>query len=88
MEGRVCFLSVAYTIFFSWQSDTPTECGRNSIERALTEAKDQLTEDLTVEAALRGTGFALDQDTRGVAGAERPDHMDTILLSRFPDEAR
>jgi hypothetical protein len=67
----------AHTIFFSWQSDTPTGSGRNFIERALSAAKQKLAEDLEVEPALRDEKFVVDMDTRGVAGT--PPIVETIF---------
>jgi hypothetical protein len=67
----------AHAIFFSWQNDTPTEWGRNFIERALTIAKDKLLEDLEVESAIRNAGLAVDRDTRGIAGS--PPIVDEIF---------
>jgi hypothetical protein len=57
----------AHTIIFSWQSDTPSKSGRTFIERALTQAKDKLIEDLTVELAIRDAGLSADRDTRAIA---------------------
>lgn len=68
---------MTHTIFFSWQRDTPPRWGRNFVERALTDAKDKLLEDLTVEEAIRNTGMAIDRDTLGVAGT--PPIVDTIF---------
>jgi hypothetical protein len=68
---------MTHTIFFSWQSDTPSEWGRNFIERALTAAKEKLLEDLTVEPAIRDAGIAVDRDTRDISGT--PPIVDTIF---------
>jgi hypothetical protein len=67
----------AHTIFFSWQNDTPPKSGRNFIERALTAAKAELIEDLTVEPAIRDAGWIIDRDTRGVSGS--PPIVDEIF---------
>jgi hypothetical protein len=67
----------SHSVFFSWQSDTPTEWGRNFIERALTAAKEKLVEDLEIDPAIRDAGMIVDMDTRGVAGT--PPIVDTIF---------
>jgi hypothetical protein len=66
-----------HKIFFSWQSDTPTEWGRNFVERALTEAATNLAKDLTVEESIRDSGLAIDKDTKGVSGT--PPIVETIF---------
>jgi hypothetical protein len=68
---------VAYSVFFSWQSDTPTEWGRNSIERALTIGVGNLASDLTVEESVRDAGLSIDKDTKGIS--ETPPIVDTIF---------
>lgn len=67
---------MSYSIFFSWQSDTPSNVGRNMIERALSLAIKNISLDLTVEEAVR-EGLAIDRDTKGVAGS--PPIVDTIF---------
>jgi len=66
-----------YKIFFSWQSDIPTEWGRNFVERALTKAATNLAKDLTVEESIRDSGLAVDKDTKGVSGT--PPIVETIF---------
>jgi len=68
---------VTYSVFFSWQADTPTEWGRNFVERALTTAAGNLTKDLTVEESVRDSGLAIDKDTKGISGT--PPIVDTIF---------
>jgi hypothetical protein len=65
----------AATVFFSWQSDTPTREGRNLIEGALRKALERIAEDISVDEAPRE--LRLDKDTQGVAGL--PPVFDTIL---------
>ncbi len=66
-----------HKIFFSWQSDTPTEFGRNFVERALTRAAANLAQDMTVEESIRDAGLVIDKDTKGVSGT--PPIVETIL---------
>jgi hypothetical protein len=54
-------------IFFSWQVDTPALGGRNLIERALERAADSISEDTSVEEAIR-EDVVVDRDTKGVGG--------------------
>ena len=68
---------MTYSVFFSWQADTPTEWGRNFVERALTTAAGNLTKDLTVEESIRDSGLAIDKDTKGISGT--PPIVDTIF---------
>lgn len=65
------------TVFYSWQSDTPSKLNRNFIEDALREALKRLHSDATLENALRDTAVELDKDTKGVAGS--PPIVETIL---------
>lgn len=65
------------TVFYSWQSDTPSNINRNFIERALLEALKRLHSDATLENALRDTTVELDKDTKGIAGS--PPIAETIL---------
>ncbi len=67
---------MANTVFFSWQSDTPTREGRNFVERALRTAVDTIAKDAAVEEAVRD-GLEVDKDTKGVPGC--PPIFDTIL---------
>jgi hypothetical protein len=65
------------TVFYSWQSDTPSHLNRTFIEKALLEALVRLRSDATIENALRDVTVELDRDTMGVAGS--PPIADTIL---------
>jgi hypothetical protein len=65
------------TVFYSWQSDTPSKANRNFIEDALNEALKQLHSDAELEVALRDTEIELDKDTKGVPGS--PPIVETIL---------
>lgn len=65
-----------HTIFFSWQSDTPTISGRNFVERALDRAVGAIGQDTEVEEAVR-EGLEVDRDTKGVSGS--PPIVETIL---------
>lgn len=65
------------TIFYSWQSDTPSKYNRSFIEKALIEALNRLKSDATLEPALRERQVELDKDTQGVAGS--PPIAQTIL---------
>ena len=58
------------TVFYSWQSDLPSNHNRNLIGRAVEAACKQLSDELDVE-------LAPDRDTQGVPGA--PDIAATIL---------
>ncbi len=65
-----------YTIFFSWQADTSKTEGRNLIENALNKAIKAISNDTSIEGAVRGD-FKVDQGTKGTPG--RPNVVDTIL---------
>ena len=67
---------MAYTVFFSWQSDHNPNEGRNLIESAIKSAIKRLGEDAEIEESLRD-GFSLDKDTKGVPG--NPPIFETIL---------
>jgi hypothetical protein len=67
---------MAYTVFFSWQSDRSPAEGRNLIESAIKSAIQRLGEDAEVEESLRD-GLSLDKDTKGVPG--NPPIFETIL---------
>lgn len=68
--------SVRTTVFFSWQTDTPTREGRNFIEKALKNAIKKLASDTEVEEAIREE-LEMDKDTLDVPGS--PAIVDTIL---------
>lgn len=63
---------MALTVFYSWQSDTPSAVNRNFIKESLEKAIKNLNKDINIEAPLR-----LDQDTKDVAG--HPEIFNTIL---------
>lgn len=65
------------TVFYSWQSDSPSNLNRSFIEKALSEALKRLQADATLESAFRETKLELDKDTQGVAGS--PPIAETIL---------
>jgi hypothetical protein len=60
------------TLFYSWQSDTPSKTNRNFIRNALDWAVKRTAKGVDVEEALR-----IDQDTQGVPG--NPEIANTIL---------
>lgn len=63
---------MAFTVFYSWQSDLDARVTRQLIRDSLTDAITQLANELALEDAIR-----LDQDTQGVPGM--PDIANTIL---------
>lgn len=65
------------TVFYSWQSDSPSNLNRNFIEKALLEVLKRLHSDATLENALRDATLELDKDTQGIAGS--PPIAETIL---------
>jgi hypothetical protein len=67
---------MAHTVFFSWQTDTPSKGGKNFVAKAPNKAIEQLAEDLTIDEAIR-EGLAVDKDTKGVAGT--PAIVETIF---------
>lgn len=67
---------VGHVIFFSWQTDTPTDVGRNFVENALRRAARELATDAEIEEALRDE-FVVNSDTKGVGGW--PPIVDTIF---------
>jgi hypothetical protein len=67
-------------IFYSWQADTASACGKNLVSRALGDAIEALNVDADVEAAARESRderIALDQDTSGEPGS--PPIVETIF---------
>ena len=48
------------TVFYSWQSDSPSNLNRNFIEKALHEALKKLHSDAALENALRDTTVELE----------------------------
>jgi len=67
---------MAYTVFFSWQSDRSPQEGRSLIESAIKSAIQKLGTDAEIVQSLR-EGLELDNDTKGVPG--NPPIFDTIL---------
>src|SRR5436190_7681052 len=65
------------TVFYSWQSDTPSNLNRGFIQKALENAIEILKTDANVEPALRGLDVSLDKDTQGVHDSQPI--ADTIL---------
>jgi hypothetical protein len=63
------------TVFFSWQSDTPTGTGRNFVRKALQDACEAIASDAAIDEAHRD--LTVDSDTQGVAG--HPPILDTIF---------
>ena len=66
---------MAATVFFSWQTDTPNDVGRNFVRKALEDACVKLVGDASVDEAHRD--LEVDSDTQGVAG--QPPIVETIL---------
>lgn len=67
---------MAYTVFFSWQSDRSPQEGRNLIESAIKSAIKRLGANVEIVKSLR-EGLELDKDTKGIPG--NPPIFDTIL---------
>lgn len=63
---------MSHTIFYSWQSDTPSNTNRSFIHEALESAIKDVMQDMSVEEAI-----LLDRDTQGIPG--NPPIADTIL---------
>ena len=66
---------MAQTVFFSWQTDTPTLTGRNFIERALERALARIAKDTELAEADRK--LEVDRDTKGEPGT--PPIVETIF---------
>lgn len=66
---------MAPTVFFSWQTDTPNDIGRNFVRKALEDACAKLVGDGSVDEAHRN--LEVDSDTQGVAG--QPPIVETIF---------
>lgn len=66
---------MAYTVFFSWQSDQSRKEGRNFVEKTLEDAVKRISTDSVVEEALRD--LEVDRDTKNVPGSPRI--FETIL---------
>jgi hypothetical protein len=63
------------TVFFSWQSNTPTNAGRNFLRKALEDACAAVAADASIDEPLRN--LEVDSDTQGVAG--QPPIVETIF---------
>lgn len=59
---------MAFTIFYSWQSDISSKINRNFIEDALKKAIKKIGQEITVQKALRDEEIKLDKDTKDVPG--------------------
>ena len=68
---------MAFTIFYSWQSDIPSKINRNFIEDALKKAILKIKQEITVQKALRDNDIKLDKDTKDVPGI--PPIVDVIF---------
>jgi hypothetical protein len=68
---------MAFTIFYSWQSDISAKVNRNFIEDALVKAIKKLGQDIKIQEALRDEEIEIDKDTQGVPGI--PPIVDTIF---------
>lgn len=64
------------TIFFSWQSDTPTQIGRNFLRSVLEEVCKEVASDTDINEAVRNE-LSVDSDTQGEAG--QPPIAETIF---------
>ncbi|NGX58594.1 MAG: hypothetical protein K940chlam3_01501 [Chlamydiae bacterium] len=65
-------------IFWSWQSDSPDEIGRNFVRKALEKAIEELRDEIQIEEPDRlDRKLHLDYDRKGVPGS--PDLANTIL---------
>jgi hypothetical protein len=65
------------TVFYSWQSDTPSNLNRSFIEKSIHEALERLKSGAELEIALRDATLELDKDTKGIGGS--PPIADTIF---------
>jgi len=68
---------MAFTIFYSWQSDISNKINRNFIEEALKKAIKKIGQEITVQEALRDEEIKLDKDTKDVPGI--PPIVDVIF---------
>lgn len=72
---------MAFTIFYSWQSDSPPNVNRNFIEEALKRAIKEIGKDLNIEDAPREK-IILDKDTKGVPGQP---HIAEVILQKISE---
>lgn len=70
---------MALTIFYSWQSDSPSDVNRNFIEKALKKAIQAIGKDLNIEDAPRKE-IVLDKDTKGAPGQP---HIAEVILQKI-----
>ena len=68
------------TVFYSWQSDSPSKLNRSFIEEALKQAIKQLGADAELQEALRDEPIHLDKDTVNVPGSPP---ITTTILSKI-----
>ena len=61
-------MNVSITVFYSWQTDSPSTMNRNFIENALKRAIRKLKADAEVVNSMRGHDMVLDKDTKGLPG--------------------
>ncbi len=75
---------MAFTIFYSWQSDTPSNVNRSFIEDAINKAITQVGNEFEVQPSLRDQKIELDKDTKGIPGT--PPIVETIFkkILTFP----
>ncbi len=59
---------MALTIFYSWQTDTPSTTNRNFIEDALKRALKKINADAELVNSERNQNLTLDKDTKGLPG--------------------
>ncbi|MDB6149752.1 MAG: hypothetical protein JWQ44_1200, partial [Chthoniobacter sp.] len=77
MKRLVSASSNKLIVFYSWQSDTPSNLNRSFVERALGIAIERLHADVALEPALRHAAVEIDKDTKGIGGS--PPITQTIL---------
>ncbi len=68
---------MAFTIFYSWQSDISPTINRNFIESVLKKVVKNQNKDITIQESLRDEEVKLDKDTKGVSGT--PPIAETIF---------
>jgi len=68
---------MAFTIFYSWQSDRSSSINRNFIEDAIEKAIKKVGKDIEIQKALRDEPIEFDKDTKDVPGI--PPIVETIF---------
>ena len=68
---------MAFTIFYSWQSDIANNINRSFIEDALKKAIKKVGKNISIQDALRDKEIKIDKDTKGVSGI--PPIVDVIF---------